>query len=47
VCEILNGWRPVGSLQIGLDAASLGSGVYFYRLEAGNFAEAKTLLLIK
>ena len=38
--------RP-GSYETMFDADGLGSGVYFYRLEAGRFVDTKKLVLMK
>jgi photosystem II stability/assembly factor-like uncharacterized protein len=36
-----------GTYEIQIDCADLNSGVYFYRLSAGEFSEAKRMILIK
>jgi len=38
---------PAGTHQRKLDATDFASGVYFYRLHAGEFSETKKLILIK
>jgi hypothetical protein len=37
----------LGKHSVRLDASSLPSGVYFYRIEAGSFAETRKLVLMK
>ena len=39
--------QPAGTHSATFNAASLPSGVYFYRLQAGSFSETKKLLLLK
>lgn len=36
-----------GKYQVDFDASQLGSGVYFYRIEAGNFRDVKKMLLAR
>lgn len=36
-----------GTYHVTLDASALQSGVYFYRLEAGNYSDTKKLVLLK
>lgn len=38
---------PAGTHQLEFNAGSLSSGVYFYRLTAGNFSQTKKMLLAK
>jgi len=44
---IKNGIQPAGHYQVIWDAGNRSSGVYFYKLQAGNFTEVKTMTLIK
>ena len=43
----LNEVRPAGNYSFDFDASKLSSGVYFYRLQTGNFNQAKSMILIK
>jgi hypothetical protein len=47
VATLVNDTRPAGVYTIRWDASSLPSGVYFYRLSAGDFVETKKLVLEK
>jgi hypothetical protein len=47
VATLVNEIKPKGAYTFKFDASSLPSGVYFYRLTAGNFIETKKLLLLK
>ncbi len=48
VATILNGVRQTaGSYEANFNAAGLASGTYLYRLQAGNFVEAKKMTLVK
>ena len=42
-----NGEQEAGYHQVQFDASGLSSGVYFYRLQAGNFTETRRLLLVR
>ena len=47
VKELVKGEVETGEYEITFDASSLPSGVYFYRLQAGDFIDTKKMLLIK
>ena len=47
VAKLVDGMKPAGSHQIVFDAKNLTSGVYFARLEAGEFRGARKILLLK
>lgn len=44
---LVDGYREAGRYSVTFDAADLPSGVYFYRLVAGNFLETRKLMLLK
>jgi len=47
VATLVNGTQEAGSFNVTFNAASLPSGVYFYRLEAGSFTATHKMLLLK
>jgi hypothetical protein len=52
VARLVNDTQPAGSYEVRFDAAAvrrggLASGVYFYRVQAGNFHETRKMLLVK
>ena len=44
---LVNEEKPVGTYELNWNAENLSNGVYFYRLQAGNFVETKKMLLLK
>jgi photosystem II stability/assembly factor-like uncharacterized protein len=44
---LVNSQENAGSYSVNFDANNLPSGVYFYRIEAGNYSDTKKLILIK
>ncbi len=47
IAELVNGSMVSGSYSINFDASGLSSGVYIYRLQAGNQVQTKKMMLIK
>gem|GEM_PF-2326146 len=47
VTTLVDGWRDTGSHQVTFDASGLASGIYFARLEAGDFNQVQKLVLLK
>lgn len=47
VANLVNEEKPGGSYNVKFDASNLSTGIYFYRLQAGDFFEVKKLLLLK
>ena len=47
VSLLVNENREAGYHEVKFDGSGLASGVYFYRLQAGSYAEAKKLLLLR
>jgi Secretion system C-terminal sorting domain/NedA-like, galactose-binding domain/Bacterial Ig-like domain len=47
VKELVNGFKNPGNYTVELNASNLTSGIYFYRLQAGNIAETKKMILLK
>jgi len=47
VATIVNATQKAGRYEVNFNASDLSSGVYVYRIEAGNFISAKKLMLLK
>lgn len=47
VATLVNEVKGPGSYEVTWDATGVASGVYFYRLEAGNFVQTKKLVLLR
>ena len=44
---IYKGYKPAGKYTIDFDGSKLASGVYFYRIEAGEFIKSRKMVLVK
>jgi hypothetical protein len=47
VAALVDGPMEAGVREVVFDASNLPSGIYFYRLQAGNVLETKKLILMK
>jgi serine protease AprX len=47
VALLVNERKDPGYYEVGLDASGLSSGVYFYRLEAGEFTRTRKLMVLR
>jgi hypothetical protein len=44
---LVNEEKPVGTYELNWNAANLPSGVYFYRLQAGDYVQTRKMILLK
>jgi len=47
VAELVNDFMEAGSYSYNINASQLSSGIYFYKLNSGNFSSVKKMMLIK
>jgi hypothetical protein len=47
IAELVNEQMHTGNHEVTFDAASLPSGIYFYKIQANNFVETKKMMLMK
>jgi hypothetical protein len=47
IATLMDEEKSVGTYELRWNAASLSSGVYFYRLKAGEFIQTKKMILLK
>ncbi len=47
IAELVNRKQDAGNYNVKFDAKDLSGGLYFYRLQAGNFAETKKMIFAK
>jgi hypothetical protein len=47
VAALVENENPLGSYEVEFDAAELTSGIYLYKLIAGNYIETKKMILLK
>jgi len=47
VTTLVNEFKPAGNYHVQFNAGKLVSGVYFYRMESGEYSQTKKLLLLK
>ena len=47
VATLVNGTKDAGSYEVNFNASNLASGVYIYKIQAGNFVQSKKMMLLK
>lgn len=47
VVTLVNEEKPAGRYDVEFDASNLSSGIYFYRLQAGNFVVTKKMIFLR
>jgi len=47
VATVVNKNQKAGNYEVVFDASNLTSGIYFYRLQSGNFVDSKKMILLK
>ena len=47
VATLVDENKPAGNYEVKFDGSNLASGIYFYKLQSGSFAQTKKLLLLK
>lgn len=47
VAEVVNNLMPVGKHSVVFDASRLSSGVYIYKIAAGDFAQSRKMMILK
>ena len=46
-CLLVNEFKNAGSYAVSFDGSFLASGIYYYRIEAGDFINTRKMSLIK
>ncbi len=47
VATLVNTTKDAGNYEVNFDASKLASGLYIYKIQAGNFVQSKKMLLLK
>ena len=47
VATLVNEQKPAGNYTVEFNASNLSSGIYYYKLQAGNYSEIKKMILLK
>ena len=44
---LVDGWREAGQHDVSFDGSNLPSGIYLYRIEAGQYSASGKMVLLK
>ena len=47
IATLVDEYKPTGSYEVDFNASGLSSGIYFYKLQTGNYIEMKKMVLLK
>jgi hypothetical protein len=47
ITVLMDEYKPAGSYEVSFNASSLVSGMYFYKLQIGNYSDTRKMLLLK
>ena len=47
IVTLVDEYRDAGSYEVTFKATDLSSGIYFYKLQAGNFVQTRKMILLK
>lgn len=47
IATLVDDYRPAGKYEVDFNAEKLASGIYFYRLQAGDFVQTKKMILLR
>jgi hypothetical protein len=47
IATLVDEYKPAGKYEVEFDASRLASGIYFYKLQAGDYTSVKKMILIK
>jgi len=47
IATLVNEEKPAGSYEVNFDASGISSGIYFYKINSGNYSEVKKMVFIK
>ncbi len=47
IATLVNEQKPVGNYEVNFDASNLPSGVYIYKMKAGEYVQTKKMVLLK
>lgn len=47
IAVLINEVKPAGNYSVSFEGTGLSSGIYFYKLESGDFSQTKKMLLVK
>jgi hypothetical protein len=47
IATLVDEYKPAGRYEVEFNASRLASGIYFYKLQAGEYTAVKKMILIK